>query len=191
MRIAASWSCIKKWYANHVPASVVSFSQGATSFDVAALEEAVGDELPGGFKESLLICNGVGGCGLLHYGELHSTIQIEKSWRSLCHRQVLDGFGQHWDGLDLVTVDPGIERFFWNPSRIPVSYDFGGNYVLLDLNPTKNGTRGQMIWLEHEAGPRTILASSMGSWLAQICMDLGAGKYCYSEEDETVLPSNW
>ena len=58
--------------------------------------------------------------------------------------------------------DAGIKPdFCWNPKWIPLTADGGGNGKMIDLDPTGNGTVGQIIQMWHDDPIRSKKTDSL------------------------------
>jgi cell wall assembly regulator SMI1 len=63
--------------------------------------------------------------------------------------------------------DEGVQREWWIPAWIPVSYELGGNHDVLDLAPDEGGTVGQIVAVWHDDSARTVEGTSFLSWLEE------------------------
>src|SRR5262249_23689338 len=77
--------------------------------------------------------------------------------------------------------DARINPTMWNSRWIPVLHNMGGDYLILDLDPTPKGDIGQLIEFYHEEGPTNVLAPGFGCWLSAYIQDLELGKYEFDE----------
>jgi cell wall assembly regulator SMI1 len=65
-----------------------------------------------------------------------------------------------------------LSPIWWDEGWVPFADNFRGDYICLDLHPTKHGKRGQAIHFNHESGRRLLLAKSFGAWLAEVAQNL-------------------
>ena len=65
-----------------------------------------------------------------------------------------------------VSADKGVQETWWSLGWIPVTYDFGGNHDVVDLDPAKGGKRGQIVSVWHDDESREIEGDSFLAWLA-------------------------
>lgn len=150
-----------------------SLKKGATDKKLAALESALGVELPAGVRESYLLHDGQkdGADGLLPEGfadldaeyvllSVAGILDDWKSWKKLLDSGEFDG--------QTATPDAGVRADWWNPGWVPIASNGGGDSVCIDLNPAKGGTLGQVILMNHESSHRLRLAASFGELLARL-----------------------
>ena len=58
-----------------------------------------------------------------------------------------------------------VPDLWWNPKWIPLTADGGGNGKMIDLDPTGNGTAGQIIQMWHDDPIRSKEADSLYGFL--------------------------
>lgn len=83
---------------------------------------------------------------------------------------------EHADGLDLA---PGLEApgFVVGPARatyferrrLPFALDVGGGRFAIDMNPTSEGTKGQILWFDIENSTLRVVAPSFEEFLEYGC----------------------
>jgi cell wall assembly regulator SMI1 len=187
MSLDNNWKRIALWHKRNARRGKFQLARGASMRRLDALEKALGIYLPADVRESYLLHNGTAGTWLLYHGEVMPLGGVEAAWQRYGEWQQDNGygFGEDWK---TGAINGPIKPVWWNPLRIPVTDNGGGDPIMLDLDPGKGGTRGQVIKFNHEVGPVNVLASSWTEWLSVIADDLEAGKYVYLEEAETVAP---
>lgn len=189
----AAWNRIRQWYKKHTPRGTFRVTKGASDAGLDRLESVLGLSLPRTFRACYRIHAGTAGTSLMHFGNLLSLAGIEKRWKMLKKWQLEMGYGAE-NAVDWKTgqlQSDKIRPVWWNPSRIPISENGGGDGMILDLDPAKGGTKGQVFWLNHEVGPTDLLASGLVEFLTQGADDLEAGKYLWDEEGLWVRPVEW
>lgn len=194
MSINSSWQRILAWYQPHVEAeelSPLNLRGPASEEEIQRLEGVLGVELPEDVKAFYRLHDGTGSGYLAHFGNVMSLQEIEAVWKRYCQWQKENGYGLGADWEVHQLEAPEVKRIFWNPLRIPLTDNGGGDPNLIDMDPTKHGTLGQIIHQSHEVGPTDLLAPSFAAWLEQIADDLEAGVYVYDEDGGQVLPADW
>ncbi len=78
--------------------------------------------------------------------------------------------------------DDGIKSNWWNPKWITFTHNGGGDHLCIDLDPSPNGVRGQVISMWHDMEERELKAPNFGAWFEDYVAGVLAGKYVYSEE---------
>ena len=74
-------------------------------------------------------------------------------------------------------------------NRIYDGIDGGGNGKMIDLDPTGNGTVGQIIQMWHDDPIRSKEADSLYGFFARYAQDLEDGKYVLSADYVLILQS--
>ena len=131
----------------------LSLNKGADEADFAELEKELGYALPEDFKELYRIADG---------GAAYEGVLAGEEWLSV--ERIIEEYGT-WKGLyeggmleeddgtpfGCTPEDAGIKSdFCWNPKWIPLTADGCGNGKMIDLDPTGNGTVGQIIQMWHD-----------------------------------------
>ena len=131
----------------------LSLNKGADEADFAELEKELGYALPEDFKELYRIADG---------GAAYEGVLAGEEWLSV--ERIIEEYGT-WKGLyeggmleeddgtpfGCTPEDAGIKSYFcWNPKLIPLTADGCGNGKMIDLDPTGNGTVGQIIQMWHD-----------------------------------------
>jgi cell wall assembly regulator SMI1 len=65
-------------------------------------------------------------------------------------------------------ADAGVRSKWYLADWIPFASNGAGDFLCIDTNPTKKGTVGQIISLEHESPARRLIASSTSEFLARL-----------------------
>lgn len=173
--IVRSWQRIDSWLAANARAVAKSLRKGATTTDVARLEERLGVTLPEDFKESCAIHDGQKGetdlipidYGTYFLLPLSKIPGEQKIW----HDVLKSGDFQGLQG----EPEEGVSSDWWNPGWIPFASNGAGDNLCLDLAPTLKGTTGQVIKVEHDNAARNLLARSFGEWLQGLAASLENG----------------
>ncbi|GJM32146.1 MAG: cell wall assembly protein [Saprospiraceae bacterium] len=174
----------KVWLEANCSSLLEDLGEGASEKDFKHLENLIGATLPEDFKAIYRVHNGqvYGEAGLLDSQEWLSLEAIEEEWKNWK--------GQHDEGAfkdKKPVADPEVKPDWWNPLWIPFTYDGGGNHYCIDLDPTSDGTRGQVITLWEEGEERMVLADSFSAWWDEYVGELEAGEYVYSELYDAIV----
>jgi cell wall assembly regulator SMI1 len=79
--------------------------------------------------------------------------------------------------------DPGVTSKWWNRDWLPIATNDGGDFVCVDMSPTKNGVIGQVIIFYHDMNDRPVIATSLGELFELIADGLESGEYIVDEEN--------
>lgn len=142
-RINAQFDRLKSTYQSNVD---LSFNDGATDDDFARLEQVLGFALPDGFYAVYRLHNGSDNAGNFideNWLTIDDIIIEYNIWEKLYEDGCFDE-----DGLDIGCCpnSPAIKLAFWfNPKWIPLTANGCGDGKMIDLDPTPDGTVGQII----------------------------------------------
>lgn len=216
--IAWNWDRILAWYKENSPPGTLEAAPGATERQLAEFESLVGTPLPDDFRESYRLVDGTRRGWLLYYGPLLSLTSIGAEWQRYKKWQMEPGFGQGPAFRPQHLESPEIKPVWWTPLRLPITDTRGGDHdVMLDLDPARGGTRGQIIDMSRRVGPISVLVQSrrrradqpdlpgmgdeidpvaalgtgMAGWLAQIADELASEVHAYSESYGMACPIAW
>ncbi|HGL6717458.1 TPA: SMI1/KNR4 family protein [Burkholderia contaminans] len=137
----------------------------ASDDEIAALQAALGTQLPDAFVDSLRIHDGQADSGDEFSGSeaLLSAHEILAQWR--IWKGLVDG--GDFDGMES-EPDPGIRDDWYNLKWIPFTHDGSGNHLCIDLDPAEDGFPGQVIRVWHDDARRERIAGSFSVWLARV-----------------------
>ena len=193
-RISAQLERLKRQYPEASVRHEADFSlnKGAGEADFAELEKELGYALPEDFKELYRIADG---------GAAYEGVLAGEEWLSV--ERIIEEYGV-WKGLyeggmleeddgtpfGCEPKDAGIKPdFCWNPKWIPLTADGCGNGKMIDLDPTGNGTVGQIIQMWHDDSAYSKEAESLRDFFARYAQDLEDGKYVLSADYGLILQS--
>lgn len=184
MKIEKPWQRIAKWYAENTPEGTLQLPKGATKKRLAAFEKRIGFPLLPDMRESYQLHDGTtGGTGLPVDGkgfmqDLMSLDEIEGKMAEYYYIQKHGGFaGPDWETLN---IKGPIKPIWWSSLRIPITT--GSDPMMVDFDPPKGGTKGQIISYDHEVGPECVLAPSFSIWLNDVADCLESGKIRYDKK---------
>jgi cell wall assembly regulator SMI1 len=172
------WGEIKDHLAEASPKLLKSLRKGVSPTELGALEKTVGHPLPDSIKAVYLANNGQKDSSnpliptedaLADGYSLMPIHDILSDW-SMLNGLLTDG---EFEGRKAAS-DKGVRKDWWNPGWIPFAGDGEGDYLALDLVPTPEGKKGQIIQIDHESGRRKLLTSSFDEWLANLAQDLAS-----------------
>lgn len=157
---------IENWLKEYRPDILATLNQPASGKEIADLESHFDVDLPEDVKTFFLRYNGQ------DCSEVYDSPIIEPESEGLmsleeirtCSAQ-LKGINELYPmEIDEKNVDKAIKPVYWNDKWLPLISEGNGDYFLLDLDPTENGSVGQIIHRLHE-GPRIeIVADDFKSW---------------------------
>lgn len=154
-------SLLAKVRADAAKAGVV-LPPGATAAAIAKAEKKLGVTFPDDVRAFYAAHDGgPPNEGVCNGRELLSLAGIVRQWA--IWKELFD------DGVfeeEEVSADKGVKETWWSLGWIPVTYDFGGNHDVVDLDPAKGGKRGQIVSVWHDDESREIEGDSFLSWLA-------------------------
>ena len=160
---------------------------GTSEADFAELEQTLGYALPEEFKELYRVANGETDIDGVFAGEEWLSIE-----RIIDEYNVWNQLYQEDDGSDFGCdpEDAGIKPdFWWNPKWISLTADGRGNSKMIDLDPSEQGTAGQIIQMWHDDAAREKVADSLREFLQNYVRDLEAGLYVLDAEYGVILQS--
>lgn len=160
------------------------FLPPATEQDLRNTEEELGFSLPADLREFYLIHNGEteNGPGLFFGLPFLSLEDMLTEWRI-------------WAGLEEECSDIGdhdsvpagwIKEKYINRYWIPISKDWGGNNLGIDLDPDERGVKGQVINFGPDEEVKYVIARNIGDLLQYIRDMLVAGNYGIQQEEDYV-----
>ena len=89
---------------------------------------------------------------------LDSIVGEWKIWKDLLDQGT-------FNDNDHGTPDEGVQKKWWIPEWIPITYDGCGNHHVLDLAPAEGGVYGQILSFWHDDDPRTVVGKGLLAWL--------------------------
>nr|WP_275902415.1 SMI1/KNR4 family protein [Myxococcus eversor] len=186
-RAESVWKRIGAWAARRdkTYAQGLENTRPATEARVAALEKALGAELPSDFRAFLLRFGGgtppgKPGVSIAEYAVL-PVERILSRWEGL-RDLVQKGTFKKATPHELSKSQKKVKWTWWHPGWVPFVEDGGGNLKCVDLEPGPEGTRGQVIGWEIRGGPLRPYAPSMEEFLEHYLEDLETGRIELQED---------
>ena len=164
--VVDAWDEIERWYEGQGAAHLLL--PPASGEQIDALEATLGVELPEAVTASLSRHNGStdGGWPTGTLLSCDGILQEVRVWREL-----LTG-GDFDDLKDFVAGGEALKAGWWQIGWVSLDADGGGNGAVLDLSPGPAGKAGQVIDMDHEAGPSGPMASDFIGYLTALAARL-------------------
>ena len=163
---------------------------GTSEADFAELEQTLGYALPEEFKELYRVANGETDIDGVFAGEewlsIERIIDEYNIWQELYQNGTFQDDGTPYGCEPEAGIKPD---FWWNPKWIPLTADGSGNSKMIDLDPSEQGTAGQIIHMWNDDSSREKAANSLREFLENYVRDLEAGLYVLDDEYGVILQS--
>jgi internalin A len=174
------------WGDDAFPIFRSTFNLGATDLEILELETKIGASLPEEVRSLYRICNGQrnAATGLFFGCELLTLNQIFDEWAVwrdvLTDNPEINSEMLHQSSWPNGAVDPVYINLGW----IPISRDFGGNNIGIDLAPGPNGIFGQVIIYGRDEDQKIVLGLTLLHVLQWLGSELHKGNFELTEHDE-------
>ncbi len=144
-----------------VAAAGVKLAEGASAKAIAAAQKVLGAKLPDEVVAFYRRHDGSAELPAVEGRELLPLARIVSEWK--IWKDLLDQgtFEENDHGMP----SKGVQKKWWIPEWVPVTYDGAGNHHVLDLAPANGGTYGQILSFWHDDDARTVVAESFLEWL--------------------------
>lgn len=161
--IGNTLTAIKTLLANEYPELNASLNPPATEADISRLETTTGLTLPDELKQLYRLHNGESGDAGLFFGlpfiSIEEALSEWKVWESLADSTAT------LDSSIISVPSNHIKEQYVNTRYLPISKDYGGNNIGIDLDPGPDGISGQVINFGRDEDTRHVIASSLGGFL--------------------------
>ena len=139
--------------------------------EVAAIESLVGNTLPEDIRTSFQIHDGqdLDAPDLVGEWSLLTLADSSSVWSDLTHLLNDGEFAAR-----AVETSPECRPVWWDASWVPIAANGSGDLYVVDLAPTANGRRGQIVEFRHDQASRSVVSSSSMAWLASYIEGLRA-----------------
>lgn len=165
-------SRLETWLSANRPAYLKQSKKGADAQAIQKLEESVGATLPAGFKAFLAWRNG----------------QPESSWSALDDHRVFMPISQIRSAqrtLNGLLKAGDFERAnWWSTKWVPFLAMNDTDFLVIDLEGTFTGKKGQVLDFWHDDPRRTVVHASFDAWLRTFVEALEAGLYRIERDDD-------
>jgi cell wall assembly regulator SMI1 len=185
------WKRLETWLMDHYPELLDSLNDGATDDMIFEAEEKMGMSLPNDFVESLKLHNGqkddfypglIGGHQLLSLDDI-------VAWWQMWNNQLEEGCFNDWEELDFNTNKVKTDQW-WRAKWIPIAWRRYNCYCL-DLDPSPDGSIGQVIEFLHENEWRKFVGDSFEECFKTMVENLENGTYLLQEDEDGDLDFNF
>lgn len=169
MTIHELWDQIDAWYAENAPEEQ-PLNDGASDDDIARVESILGVQLPDEIKASLRRHDGSDeecwATGTL--ASCEDMISDTEIWREI--------EAKHADDAAFVSESPELKEGWWRDGWVMIDRDGAGNGNAVDLDPSDQGSHGQLIDMDHEVGPSLSYANYV-EYLEDCLAELQKGRW--------------
>lgn len=188
--VKESWKTISKWVESS--SSKNGLPDGVSSDQIKEAEQQMCLVLPDDLKEVYRIHNGSSLISFFDFGYLmplfiplglskqaqNSYQEIVSKWK--WYKEYLDE--GVYEGLSSFPVESTkIKSDHWNRKWIPITDNMAGDQLCIDLDPEIEGTYGQVIAWDHEAGATKVIAPSFQNWLEDLALQLESDMCVFDE----------
>jgi cell wall assembly regulator SMI1 len=174
-----AWTRIHAWLSVHAPRIMDNLNPPATDAELREAEESFGCKMPAEWQSLY---------------RTHNGMNSESNMGSLfCGMQFLPldlVIGDHAENVtlsaDLLPVrsaDEGVRKEnMYNAKWIAFAHDGGDTLLRIDLDPAGSGSKGQVIFTDHDDDTVILLNNSLLGFLSDFVRDLEAGRYFLNQE---------
>lgn len=186
MSIEESWKKVEAWAAKECPNMLKYLEPPAKNRNVSSLAKTLEVELPSEYVDLLMLHNGEQGCWpsavFSDYGRLLSAKEVAMSWKRLRsiakemyrdYPELAEAESERGDDDDL-RVSGAMFESGWIPF-----IEWNGAFLAIDLSPTEQGLRGQIIEIGWAGSKSKVIAPSLKEFIERYAEDLEAGRYKY------------
>jgi cell wall assembly regulator SMI1 len=180
---------LEAWLKTHLPEVAADLNAGATKEELEGLSTALGVKLPNDFLRLYAWHNGQG--GRVNAGPWYGLnflpldrVQHEcEMWRQVLKESSPESLASLASRMK--STPPGyVKRQYANDRWIPFAYDWGGNYLGVDLSPDEYGTYGQVINFGRDEERKIAVSPSVGAFITWMVSELGTGNFNIKEESD-------
>ena len=155
----------------------VRLRPGASTEQLAELEQYLDVRLPEGLKAFLSIHDGQDGSVGLVGGELLLSVEnIRREWDTW---RSLDEDAMNADSADFMASQPAgfIKPMYTNRLWIPLTKDWGGNHIGLDYDPDMKASTGQVIRFGRDEDTKRLVAESFDGFVSLLGSALAEARW--------------
>jgi cell wall assembly regulator SMI1 len=177
--VAFEFRRIVGWAQANFPQLLNNLRSGVSDDQLDAAEAELGREMPQQLRELYKLANGEADESIgLFFGLPFIPLDRLKSERASWDK-VAEDAGDDPGISEFLTSNPAnaIQTNYANKNWLPVSHDWGGNHIGVDIGPGPSGTHGQVINFGRDEDNMIVLASSVGAFLAWLADSLEAGNF--------------
>lgn len=180
---------LENWLEEHLPEVKKDLNPPATMEEIQLLEKTIGRSLPQDFISLYQWHNGQMGdapTGLWYGLEFMSIkgiishIELEKQIIKQIGEDVINSMSEWMKSTPDGFVKKASNNQFW----IPFTYDYGGNFLGIDLDPDKMGIVGQVINFGRDENRKIVTNESISDFLFWLIEELRNGNFNINIEDD-------
>jgi cell wall assembly regulator SMI1 len=176
--ITKVWSVIDAELAKRSPKAAATLRKPAVEKSLAALEKAVKVPLSEELRAYLAIHDGQDDKKPLPF--VFTTVP----WILLPAASIVSRFKQlkeleddgEFEGNDATNRDGFVNAVWWSDKWIPFAVNAGGDYLCVDMGPTKKGRGGQLLWWYHDEDFRERQYEDLTTFFQKYADALAGGK---------------
>lgn len=157
-------------------------NKGATLLEIEEAEKAVGIEFPNALREMYLWADGEKEYGPgLFFGLPFLSLEEMKGEARKWHEVAKDDMSE----IDSFSIPVNhIQETYIDKKWIPISIDYGGNNIGIDMNPAINGKIGQVINFGRDEEMKYVFAYTLEDFIDMIIEVLQQGNFVIEEEED-------
>jgi cell wall assembly regulator SMI1 len=184
-----SLSAFEAWLNTHLPEVAESLNHGASELELNQFASTLNVELPSDFLALYKWRNGQSekvntgpwfGLNFLPLAFAQSQCEM---WRSILQDSSAESLIQPAKNMKS-TPNRYVLKQYANPNWIPFAYDWGGNYLGIDLSPDEQGTRGQVINFGRDEERKIAVAPSITAFVDWMVAELQSGNFRIQVEED-------
>lgn len=180
---------LEAWLKNHLPEIAADLKPGATEEELQSFSNAIGVKLPDDFLQLYTWHNGqernvaAGPWYGLNFLSLDRVQRECEMWRQVLEESSPESLTSL--AKCMKSTPPGfVKRQYANAHWIPFAYDWGGNYLGVDLSPDEHGTYGQVINFGRDEERKIAVSPSIGAFVSWMVSELHSGNFNIKEESD-------
>ena len=180
---------LESWLQLHLPEVASDLNSGATEEQLEQFSSTLGIELPEDYLKLYSWHDGqkmgvnAGPWYGLTFLPLERVLRERESWRQILEEstpETLDSLSRYMKS----TPPRFVKKEYTNTLWIPFAYDWGGNYLGIDLNPDVKGAVGQVINFGRDEERKIAVAPSVSDFIKWMLNELNAGNFNIKTEDD-------
>jgi cell wall assembly regulator SMI1 len=186
--VSNAWQRIEVWCQKHLPELLDNLNPGATPSAIRAFEKVIGQTLPADLSESYAIHNGQSHegqpTGLIFGVPILPLSLVQSQWEMWRQHESLNE--ELKDSMKSVPIG-AIQLDYANRGWIPLTFDWSGNHIGVDLAPGPKGTEGQVITFGRDEDQKYVVARSWAEFLNDFANQLEAGNFKIDEKRQLKI----
>ena len=180
-----AWRRLKVWLSANIPGVLETMNPGATDAEIVAYENAIERALPDDVRQWFRLHDGQdddADGGLIFNLCPISLAESLHQWTAWLENEAMNS------EIESTSLPAGaIQRLYTSRGWIPLTHDFGGNFLGVDLDPGPNGTVGQVINFGRDESTKCVAATSWAQFIEWIAAEYERGRLVFESDDEGFL----